>query len=332
MISKSVVVVLGSGRSGTSLIMQVLRDLGMAVSENLNEPSAANPLGPIEDKTIFDLHSSLIQELGGSPSTPMPENWLKDKEVIHAVSSLEEIMQKRLAGTKGVFGFKDPRTSMMLPLWVRVFNKLKVTPAYVLAVREPGATVASCLMQYNQKACMAELVWLVRMVEALDGTKCDCFIAHYEDWFTDNQHQARDLLQYTGLEQTFKGNLSEVLANTIKSNLNRTSGDDYAIQNSYVIKLYDALKECHGADFDRQRLMAVVKECRHGMSGFEGWYQLAHQANKNLADLRRKLASIKVNELHARIQALETEKLRSDQLAVQVQMLQRQLDQLMTLG
>jgi hypothetical protein len=334
---KRVVVVLGSGRSGTSLVMQVLRDLGMVVSENLTEASVANPLGPFEDKDIFDAQSSLIAELGGSVSAPMPEGWLRDNAALRAASALEVILQSRQEQNKGIFGFKDPKTSMLIPLWVRLFNKLKLTPAYILTVRDPGATIASFLMQYNQPACMAELVWLVRMVEALDNTAADCFIAHYEDWFSDSLELSHGLLRYTGLDSGFKGELSKVLSDTIKPNLDRASKDDYEIQNPYVLKLYAALKECHGADFDRDRLMAVVKECRLVMEGFKGWHQLAHQANKKLADTQVRLEkataeAAKVKTLEARIQVLEKEKLQSAQLAAQVQKLQRQLDQLMAVG
>jgi hypothetical protein len=192
-------------------------------------------------------------------------------------------------------------------------------------------------MQYNQPAYMAEMVWLVRMVEALDNTAADCFIAHYEDWFVDPNTIAQGLLHYTCLDQDFKGDLSKVLTNTIKPNLNRAIKDAYEIKNPYVIKLYEALKECHGEDFDRDKLMAVVKECRQVMEGFKGWYQLAHQANKKLLEMKARLKEAEaeaamVQTLERRIQVLEKEKVQSDQLAVQVQRLQRQLDHFMQLG
>lgn len=334
---KRVVVVFGPGRSGTSLVMQVLRDLGVVVSEKLTEASVANPLGPFEDKEIFDLHASLIQELGGSVTAPMPEGWLYDKATIRALSTLEALMQNRLDGLDGVFGLKDPKISMLIPLWMRVFNKLKLNPAYVLAVRDPGATVASFLMHYNQPASMAELIWLVRMVEALDSTGGDCFIAHYEDWFVDPCQLAECLLDHAELAHQFDCDLSAVLGKVVMPNLNRAERVDYKIQNPYVIKLYAALVECRGAVFDRAPLMSVVRECRQAMEGFKGWHVLAHQASKKLTDSQTTLERVSVEAARAktldiRIQVLEREKLRGDQLAVQVEKLQRQLDQLMALG
>ncbi len=336
MSSKRIVVVLGSGRSGTSLVMQALQAFGMRVSDHLTEASVANPLGPLEDKEIFDFQSSLIQELGGNVTAPMPEGWLQEKLVFRAITQLEALIQDRLDKVDGLFGFKDPKTSMLIPIWVRVFNRMKLIPAYVLTVRDPGATVASFMMQYNQPAHMAELVWLVRTIEAIDNTAADCFVAHYEDWFDQPLPLAQGLLHYTGLDAHFQGDLQAVLAQKVKPNLNRASKDDYVIQNPDVKKLYAALQQCRGADFDRERLMAVVKECRQAMEGFKGWYELAHQANKKLADTQVRLEkanaeAAKVKTLEARIQALEAEKAQNKQWAGQVHKLERQLEQLLAI-
>lgn len=314
--------------------MQLMHTFGLKVSVNMTEASVANPLGPYEDKQIFDLQSSLINDLGVNASIPMPEGWLQDKAAVRATSDIAELIQNRLLTSDGLFGFKDPKTSMLIPLWVRVFNKLKLTPVYMLAVRDPGSTVTSFLMQYNQPAHMAELVWLVRTIEAIDNTAADCFVAHYEDWFDQPLPLAQGLLHYTGLDAHFQGDLQAVLAQKVKPNLNRASKDDYEIQNPDVKKLYAALQQCRGADFDRERLMAVVKECRQAMEGYKGWHQLAHQANKRLADTQNRLEKLtaeaaKVKAQEARIRELEAEKSHNEQWVQQVQKLERQFEQLM---
>ena len=331
--SNRVIVVLGSGRSGTSLVMQLLHALGMQVSENLTEASVANPLGPFEDKEIFDLHSSLIHALGGHVSAPMPDGWLQNKVTIGAIRQLGALIKSRLENVEGLFGFKDPKTSMLIPLWVRVFNNLKLTPAYILAVRDPSAMVASFLRHYDKSAYMAELIWLVRMVEALENTAADCFVAHYEDWFAAPKPLAQGLLHYTGLNQYFKGDLSEVVAQTVKPNLNRASKDDYEIKNPYVLNLYEVLKECHGAEFDRNRVMAVVKECRKVIDSFKDWYQLACQVKsknirmeENLKLLNSKLRNFESLEKH--MQLLRREKSRNDYTVTQIDFLQQALEHL----
>jgi len=292
--SKKIIVILGPGRSGTSLLMHILYHLGMGVSDNLIAESVANPLGPFEDAEIFETQTALLQELGTNVFVPMPDGWLQDKASFRTIANLEKIIQNRIEKCEGIFGFKDPRTSMLIPLWVRVFNKLKISPAYILAIREPKAVISSFLRQYNQPPEMVELVVLVRLVEALYHTAADCFIVHYEDWFKDKASEvALKLLKYTGLEHYFNGNINEVLQKVVAPNLNRAVYDEYEIKNLYILKLYEVLKHCRDTDFNRDKLMAVVKECRQAMEGFKGWYINFHKYIKEVNTLKNQIEEFK---------------------------------------
>ena len=67
--------------------------------------------------------------------------------------------------------------------------------------------------------------------------------------------------------------------------------------HEFVIKLYNVLKDCKGNEFDRVRLMAIVKECRTAMNGFKGWYleaqKLMIQEKKFKEKLKEKTIEIK---------------------------------------
>jgi len=334
--SRRVVIVLGAGRSGTSLLMQILVDMGMQVSRNLIPANVSNPEGFFEDVDFKDIQAGLNSCLNVPLSLPLPENWLDTECANKAKSSLNPLLRSLLDEHAGILGIKDPRISTFLPLWLLLFNPLRVVPNYILAVRDPRSVITSFIRQYNNPGHIAELVWLLRTLEAIENTAADCFVAHYEDWFDQPLPFAQSLLQYTGLDAHFQGDLQTVLAQKIKPNLNRASRDDYEIQNPYVKKLYAALQQCRGADFDRDRLMAVVKECRQAMEGFKGWYQLAHQANKKLADTQGRLEkanaeAAKVKTLEGRIRELEAEKVNNAQWIQQVQKLERQFEQFMAI-
>jgi hypothetical protein len=311
--------------------------MGGGVSDDLITANSSNPEGFFEDAQIRDIHVELMDKFLTHPSVPLGDNWVNTTLARHALQTIEQLVDQRLNTVCGIWCVKDPLINSLLPMWFKVFNRLRIVPRYVLALRNPSATVASFVRQYGYSTYLAELVVLNRLTDALHNTAADCFVAHYEDWFDTPVPLAQELLHFTGLDEYFKDDLSEVLAQRVKPNLNRASKDDYEIQNPFVLKLYAELQACHGADFDRDRLMAVVKECRQAMEGFKGWYQLAHQANKKLDDTQVRLEKAtaeasKVKTLEARIHVLEKEKLQSGQLAAQVQRLQRQLDQLMALG
>lgn len=334
--TRRVIIVMGVGRTGTSLIMQILMAMGVQVSNNLIPANAGNPEGFFEDIDLKDIQAELYSCLNFSVSLPLPEAWLDTECAKKAKSSLRQVLKKLLNEHPGILGIKDPRISTFLPLWMLLFNPMRIVPSFILAVREPKSSVASFIRQTNDPGYVAELVWLLRTLDAIENTAADCFVMHYEDWFDQPLPLAQSLLHYTGLDETFKGDLSEVLAQKVKPNLNRAGKDDYEIQNLYVKKLGSALQQCRGSDFDRDRLMSVVKECRQAMTGFKGWHQLAHQANKRLADTQIRLEKLtaeaaKVKTLEARIRELEAEKSHNAQWVQQVQKLERQFEQLMAI-
>jgi hypothetical protein len=333
--TRNVVVVLGSGRSGTSLIMQVLAACGLQVSQNLISSNASNPEGFFEDDDIKDAHAELIKCLGVTSALPLPVDWLQTPCARAALKRLEVLLANNLAGCAGIFGFKNPHTGTFLPMWTRIFNRQRVVPKYVMAVREPAAVVSSFLRQYGDSREVAELVWLVRNIEALHNTAIDCFIVHYEDWFDHGKEIAEELLHFTGLVD-FSGNLEQILRERLKPSRDRSQIDAYEIKNPYVRQLYEVLKGCRGADFERSSLIAMVQETRQAMDGFAPWHELAQRANLRIKRLQGSLETLeqkaaKVKELEARIRDLELERQQQGQLEAQLKRLQRQVDQFMNL-
>lgn len=291
---KKVIVVLSAGRSGTSLLMNALSQLNMSLSENLIPGNLGNPDGHFEDADIGRIHKQLHVDLRTHPYLPLPAGWQKSPATREAEQKLNSVITEHLQGAKTIWGFKNPGICSFLPLWARVFNPTKVVPTFILAVRNPASVVTSFRRQYNDEESLAELVWLQRNCDALYHTAADCFIVHYEEWFTHPGELARGLLDYTGLSEYSGGkDLDEVLKGLIKPDLNRAQYEDYAIKNQYVAKLYTQLRQCHGNDFDRKALMEVVKECRNTMEQFEGWAGVANKHGEPLAKQKELEAELK---------------------------------------
>ncbi len=289
--SKKIIVVLGVGRTGTSLLMQILQRMGMSISDELTQPSEQNPLGGYEDREIFDIHSQILTDLNTSQLFPLPENWL-DKINNDTKEKLKTIVQKQIKISSTIWGFKDPRTALFLPLWIRIFNPEKIVPIYILAVRDPASTIASLKIQYNLGEQISELFWLHKNCSALINTGGNCFVVHYEDWFTNFEDQAVGLIEHTGLNSFFRGKVENALKDVLRPNLNRSSHQEYRINNEYVTKLYNVLQHSHGNTFDRERLMSVVSECQKAMNGFKGWYLEALKYHQHEKELRQQIKSV----------------------------------------
>lgn len=270
--AKQIIVVLGSGRSGTSLLMQVLVGLGMSASADMIPAKEQTPTGTFEDREIFQVQNELVSAITPQ-AMPMPPGWEEYPTVPAVVKRLQEIVSTRLAKAETIWGFKDPKTAMLVPLWTRVCNNLNLVPKYLLTVRNPQSVVASMKRQYGTSQKVAELFWLSKYTEALHDTGGNCFIVHYEDWFTEQAQQvATELLAFTGLATNFGSrNLGETLAPILQPRLNRAVHDEVQLQNRYVRDLYAALRSCRGENFPREEVMRVVGECRRVMDEFSGW-------------------------------------------------------------
>jgi|MTBAKSStandDraft_2_1061841.scaffolds.fasta_scaffold05479_7 hypothetical protein len=277
--AKEIVVVIGSGRSGTSILMQILHGLGMSVSENLIQAKEQTPTGAYEDTEILKIQNRFISELTPE-SMPVPPNWFDHPLSVSTIHQLQGIVQKRMEQAATLWGFKDPRTAFLIPMWTKIFNNLNITPKYILTVRNPKNVVSSMKRQYNSDESTSELFWLTKNTEALYQTGGNCFIVHYEDWFSDKGSEiTRQLLQYTGLGRLWDStkNASHVLPEIVKPNLNRAVYTDYEVKNRHVTKLYEQLAQCNGENFNRRGLMDVVMDCRKAMDEFSGWVKEAQK-------------------------------------------------------
>lgn len=251
--ARPVVVVLGSGRSGTSLLMQVLAALGLRVSPQLIEARRDNPRGFFEDARIVRIQADLMRALGAWPYHALPPDWLEAPATDVAARALRQVLRENL-DRDGLWGFKDPRTAPFLPLWQRLFAEESLEPRYILALRAPGSILRSFMAAYRTPLETAEAVWLRRTCDALRHTRAACHIVHYEDWFTRGAEVASGLARYTGLA----GNADDLPDELVRPDLNRAGGGEQLLGDPAARALDAALAGCRGDGFDRNSLLAAV--------------------------------------------------------------------------
>lgn len=258
---RTVAVVLGSGRSGTSLLMQALAALGLRVSEELIAARRDNPKGFFEDALIVRVQADLLRALGAWPYHPLPADWLERPATGAARTALADLLARRLAAG-GPWGFKDPRTAAFLPLWQHLFTEADIAPRYILALREPGKIIQSFMQAYGTPAEVAEAVWLRRTCEALWHTRADCHMVHYEDWFSRPGDVAAGLTRFVGLAAT---DIDGIPGDIVRPDLDRAGGGP-GLRTPHAQALRKALMDCRGSDFDREGLLDVVAACRAFLS------------------------------------------------------------------
>lgn len=255
--SRPLVLVLSSGRAGSSLLMAVLVALGMRPSEDLIAPSEENPAGFFEDARIVRVQANLLRALGAWPFHPLPPDWREHPATADAKEALRLLLRDAMAHNPGLWGVKDPRTCSFLPLWQELFREEAITPCYLLALRDLGSIVRSFRRAYDAAPEVAEEVWLRRVSDALHHSRAQCHIVHYEDWFTRPLEIATALARYCALPCPTK-----LPPRLIQPDLDRCGGAPYLAQNAGAIRLQKALQDCRGDGFDAERLREQAAACR----------------------------------------------------------------------
>jgi hypothetical protein len=209
--SQTPVVVLGTHRSGTSLCMSVLHALGVRLDDDLVPGDANNERGYFESREIMELNESILGCLGVTWRTlfsiALPYNWAGQPLLEPARQKLVLLIKSKMERQPGIWGFKDPRTSVLLPLYRQAFTICGVEPIYILCLRNPAAVALSLRQRNNFPVLFSELLWLDNTLLAVQGAgKRLKAIVPYENWFHDGPKQIESLLAILGLQP---GDLAE---------------------------------------------------------------------------------------------------------------------------
>ena len=134
-------VVAGVHRSGTSMIAGVLSKLGISMGDGaVMNPAPENPEGFFERIDVMELNDTILKNLGGSWNAPpvlTQESWFnfKDNDLARFRNSID-----LFSGNFNNWFVKDPRISLILPIWDRLaLSNLSL----IFTVRNPQAVSQS---------------------------------------------------------------------------------------------------------------------------------------------------------------------------------------------
>lgn len=209
---KTLVLVLGMHRSGTSLLSQALARGGLPVSDRVHREAAPdNQAGYWEHVEIVEVQNQLIDRMldarangiwtpaaigldaAGHRDSPA---WVEAKERLKSIVS-------ECFGRANVFGFKDPRSSSLLPLWREISEELDCELVAATALRRPAEVVKSLKARQAIDGATAELLWLRSIADTLACPFAHHWVFVYDDWFDHPDRQAAAVaafLEICGIE------------------------------------------------------------------------------------------------------------------------------------
>ncbi len=170
---KRVIVVIGMHRSGTSAVTRGLQLLGVDLGESLLPPVPGdNDKGFWEDQEIYRLNEQILARLHTSwhGLAPISARDLLSIDLAEERDAAIEILAAR-TGAVPLFGFKDPRTSILLPFWQSVFQQLGIDDAYIFAIRNPLSVAESLHRRNGIEREKALCLWVKYTLDAVRYTQ-----------------------------------------------------------------------------------------------------------------------------------------------------------------
>ncbi len=115
------VVVTGMHRSGTSLIASFLQALGVNLGDELIEADANNPHGYFEAKEVVRLHQKMLAQMTRADEGGHPDwGWTPSEHLSSEIPEEAAREARSLVAEQAehpIWGFKDPRASLLLDFW-----------------------------------------------------------------------------------------------------------------------------------------------------------------------------------------------------------------------
>jgi hypothetical protein len=142
------VVVTGSGRSGTSTVAGTLKLLGLHVPQPEMPADESNPRGFYEPAWVVAFHKRLLNSIPARTNDARPRAAAQIKEAAEATEVKDELTawlgeQVALVEPGGQLAIKDPRAFWVHDLWDAVATELGIDLSYLTMLRHPAEVVQS---------------------------------------------------------------------------------------------------------------------------------------------------------------------------------------------
>ena len=195
----SAICVLGMHRSGTSMVAGMLARAGVDFGPSQEQLPAnqSNQLGYFEHQQIaYQVNEGLLEHYGGAWKSPpiFPPDWLDDEDIETFRQRAKSIVAN--FDKPGKWGWKDPRTSLLVPFWQSVLPNL----SFVICVRNPLDVSISLNLRDGLSIQRASELWYRYTSDALKFTQGQKrVVVFYEEFFHSPSAETGKLIEFLGL-------------------------------------------------------------------------------------------------------------------------------------
>jgi hypothetical protein len=305
---KRLVLVLGLHPSGTSTLTKSLQALGVELGSNFNPATPDNPAGFWEDKDFHALNEEMLKHLHRS----WDDLQLLESDAV--LSNLEGFFPRALTllndflCEKSVAGLKDPRFSLLLPFWKKVFAKAGIRVSFVIGFRNPLSVAESLSRRDDFPKTKGLWLWTLHHVFIAAGTaNVPHLVVDYDKMLEYPRSQLDRIARFLGLAPK-SGSLETFCSEFLQPDLRHARHSTADLQKDpdcdpIVLEIYEhfSAESSDSAPVDSISSERAASRWEHLLRPFKGLLYLSSVLGQEKTALRQEAA-----ELNRKIQGMET--------------------------
>lgn len=153
---RKLVIVTGSGRSGTSTVAGTLKMLGLSIPQPELAGNATNPRGFFEPRWVVNFHKRLLLSAGVATLDARPGAPRMTATAGAAAAVRRELREWLENAAEPQFVIKDPRTFWLSELWQQTAADVGVDLSLLTMLRHPAEVVGSRDAYYTKNQTLAQ--------------------------------------------------------------------------------------------------------------------------------------------------------------------------------
>jgi len=289
-----VILVLGVPRSGTSVLTKGMETMGVSLGPEYGTQDSWKKQDLWEDPDFHTLNLTMVHFIKGHERDILS---VTDKEVEILckkgfLAQASELLLQKFPENMPL-GIKDPRFSILLPFWKKVFLHARFHPSFVIALRNPLSFARAQTQHQEQSFSM----WISYLLSCLEHSRDhERILVDYDELIKNSEHQMKRIAQ--ALELTINPRYLESYCTEYVHPLGRrfhepfglVHHDDYCEQ--FAVNMYSQLLKVAQDNIGFQKLEVSLKKWTSQFRGIHSLLVLAEKNNGTIYQIKKTLQQV----------------------------------------
>jgi len=242
---RNAIVIFGMHRCGTSTVSGILSLLGFHLGKDLIPPLEENPKGFYENILINQFNDHLLESIGITWHTTglLQDGWWTENAVLRSCDELKDILNDQFSDEDRIV-IKDPRLSILWPFYESIFSEMKITPHFIISLRNPSEVAASLFKRNQFSAEKSILIWMDYMLKAeYHSRNFSRHILLFDDLISNPVIAIQNILADFNFDYTMAPDVKNEVVNFVENDLKHYNLPTILAQHQYIPEIFRLFQE-----------------------------------------------------------------------------------------